>query len=78
LPVSFNGCWPNLEHQRSDRLLYPCGSLTHHGVENIGYDVRFPVSMVREGWNEVVVENGGKQPITVVCIELAIRPAIPV
>jgi hypothetical protein len=78
LPVSFNGCWPNLEHQRSDRLLYPCGSLTHHGVENIGYDFRFPVSMVREGWNEVVVENGGKQPITVVCIELAIRPAIPV
>lgn len=77
LPVSVNGCWPNLVHQRTDRLLFPCGSLTHHVPENAGYDLRFPVSLVREGWNEIVVENGGSQPITIVCIELAVRPAMP-
>jgi len=75
LPVSVNGCWPVLDHQRTDRLLYPCGSLSHHVPENIGYTIRFPVSLIREGWNEIVVENGGSDPITVVCIELAVQPA---
>jgi hypothetical protein len=74
LPVSFNGCWPRLEHTRSDRLVFPCGSLTHHTPDHVGCDFRFPVSLVREGWNEVVLENGGEQPITIVCLELAVRP----
>ena len=73
LPVSINGCWPQLQHDRSDRLLFPCGSLTHHTPEHVGYNFRFPVSLVRDGWNEIVVENGGDQSITVVCLELAIR-----
>ena len=73
LPVSFNGCWPRLERTRSDRLLFPCGSLTHHIPDNAGYDFRFPVSLVRDGWNQVVVENGGDQAVTVVCLELAVR-----
>ncbi|HRP06606.1 MAG TPA: hypothetical protein PLV87_16960, partial [Opitutaceae bacterium] len=70
LPVSVNGCWPVIEYTPNDRLLFPCGSLTHHTPENIGYDFKFPVSLIREGWNEVVVENGGSQPVTLVCIEL--------
>jgi len=73
LPVSINGCWPKLEYQKSDQLLFPCGSLTHHVPENVGYDFRFPVSLIREGWNEIVVENGGSSQITVVCIEIAVR-----
>jgi len=77
LPVSFNQCWPVVEHTPTDRLLFPCGSLTHHTPEHRGYDFKFPLSLVRHGWNEVVVENGGDQPITIVCIELAIRPAAP-
>jgi len=74
LPGSFNGSWPNCQNQRNDRLLFPCGSLSHHVPENIGYDVVFPVATIRDGWNEIVVENGGREAITVVCLELAVRP----
>jgi hypothetical protein len=74
LPVAINGCWPQREHTRSDRLLYPCGSFTHHAPANRGYDFKFPVSLVRDGWNEVTVENGGDKTITVVALELAVRP----
>lgn len=74
LPTSFNGCWPNLENERTEKLLFPCGSLAHHTKDHTGYNFRFPVSMIREGWNEIVIENGGKQPLNVMCIELAVRP----
>ncbi len=74
LPVSFNGCWPRLEHTRSDKLLFPCGAFTHHAAANDGCDFRFPISLVRDGWNEIVVENGGDRTITVVGVELAVRP----
>ena len=77
MPVAFNACWPVVEHTPTDLLLFPCGSLTHHVPENKAYDFRFPISLIREGWNEVVVENGGDQPITLVCIELAVRPTNP-
>ena len=76
LPVSINGCWPQREHTRSERLLFPCGAFTHHGPEHFGCDFRFPVSLVRDGWNEIVVENGGDQTITVMAVELAIRPQV--
>lgn len=74
LPVSINGCWPRREHTRSDRLLFPCGSLTHHAPAHFGCNFRLPVSLVRDGWNEIVVENGGDQTITVMAVELAIQP----
>ena len=73
LPVSFNACWPRIAHTASDRLLFPCGSLTHLTPAHHGRDYRFPVSLVRDGWNEVVVENGGKAPLTLASIELAVR-----
>ena len=75
LPVAINGCWPKKDFARSPRLLFPCGSLTHHATAHAGYDFVFPVSLVRDGWNEIEVENGGDQTITVVALELAIRPA---
>lgn len=74
VPVSFNGCWPRLAHTRSTQLLFPCGSLTHHAPAHVGLNFVFPVGLVRDGWNEVVVENGGNQAILLVCIELAVRP----
>ncbi|MBC7369698.1 MAG: hypothetical protein H7343_23260, partial [Undibacterium sp.] len=73
LPVSFNASWPRLAHTPSDRLLFPCGPLTHLTPAHHGRDYRFPVSLVRDGWNEVVVENGGNRPITLASIELAVR-----
>ena len=75
LPVSFNGGWPQREHTRSDKLLFPCGAFTHHAGANFGCDFQFPVSLVRDGWNEIVVENGGDKTIAIVGIELAVRPA---
>jgi hypothetical protein len=77
LPVSINGCWPSVEATPTDRLLFPCGSLTHLTAAHRGYNFRFPVTLVRDGWNEIMVENGDEQPITVDAIELAIRPAAP-
>jgi hypothetical protein len=76
LLASFNGTWPSREHTRSERLLLPCGALSHHAPANIGCDFRFPVALVRDGWNEIVVENGGDKTITVVGIELAIRSKV--
>lgn len=75
LPVSFNGCWPCVDYVATDELLFPCGSLTYFTAEHKGYNFRFPAALVREGWNEIAIENGGEQPITVVALELAVRSA---
>ncbi len=77
LPVSINGCWPSLEAAPTNKLLFPCGPLTQLTPAHTGYDFRFPVSLVRDGWNEITVENGGATPITIAAIELAVRPAAP-
>ncbi len=73
LSVSVNECWPQLKHERSDNLLFPAGSLTHLSNDHAGYTFRFPVSLVRDGWNDIVVENGGQEAVTVAAIELAVR-----
>ena len=44
-------------------------------AEHVAYNVRFPLALIREGWNEIVVENGGPQTLTVVGLEVGIRPA---
>jgi hypothetical protein len=74
LPVAFNGCWPRLEHAATNELLYPCGCLTQLTPAHQGYNFRFPVELVRDGWNEITIENGNEESLTIVCIELAIRP----
>jgi hypothetical protein len=73
LPVAFNGCWPKSDHIATDELLFPCGPLTHLTAAHRGCNYRFPASLIRDGWNEVTVENGGEQPITIAAIELAVR-----
>ena len=74
LPVAFNGCWPRLEHAATNELLYPCGCLTQLTPAHQGYNFRCPVELVRDGWNEITIENGNEESLTIVCIELAIRP----
>ncbi|WP_229311199.1 hypothetical protein [Larkinella soli] len=74
LAVSVNGCWPNLTSESSQKLLFPCGPLTHHIPDHLGYNYRFPVSLLTDGWNRIVVENQSKELITVAAIELAVRP----
>lgn len=73
LSVSFNECWPLLQSERQDKLLFPTGSLTHLSKDHAGYRFRFPITLVRDGWNEIVVENGGQESLTVVGIEVAVR-----
>ena len=77
LPISFNNSWPNVAAVPTDELLYPCGSLTHHIPENRAWNFHFPVSLVRDGWNEISIENGGEAPLTLLALELAIRPVTP-
>lgn len=74
LPVAINGGWPQLTSARSEKLLFPCGSFTAHAADHVGYDFRFPLSLLRDGWNEITVENGGATTISVVALELAVRP----
>jgi len=72
LPVSFNGSWPNAARIATDRLLFPCGSLTHHGATHTAYNYEFPLDLIREGWNELELYNGASSTITVVAVELAV------
>lgn len=74
LPVSFNGSWPLIKYECVDELLFPCGPLTHFTNEHVGYNYRFPLVLIRDGWNEIVVENAGKKPMTIACIEVGVRP----
>ncbi|WP_421828525.1 hypothetical protein [Larkinella sp.] len=73
MPVSVNGCWPNLQNESTDKLLRPCGSLTHLTKDHVGYTYRFPVSLITDGWNKIVVENQSKEPITVAALEIAVQ-----
>ena len=73
LPVSFNGSWPLIKHQCVNELLFPCGPLTHLTNEHVGYTYAFPLTLIRDGWNEIVIENAGKKPMTIACIEVGIR-----
>jgi hypothetical protein len=73
MPVSVNGCWPNLKNESTEKLLLPCGSLTHLTKDHIAYNYRFPVSLLTDGWNKIVVENQSKELITVAAIELVVQ-----
>lgn len=74
MPVAINGGWPNIENTETEKLLMPCGSLTHHVPAHHGYNYRFPVSVIRDGWNEISVENGSPEAFTIVSLEVAVRP----
>ena len=73
MPVSINGCWPNLKNEPTDKLLLPCGALTHLTKDYVGYKYRFPVSLITDGWNKIVVENQSKEPITVATLEIVVQ-----
>lgn len=74
LPVVFNACWPNAKSTATDRLLYPCGLLTHHTPDRVAYNYEFPIELIRDGWNEIVLENGAATPVTIASLELAVMP----
>ncbi|MBI2192316.1 MAG: hypothetical protein HYU36_10060 [Planctomycetes bacterium] len=83
LGVSFNGSWPNFSSRLTSQLLFPTGQYTHHVPEHQALDYTFPASLIREGWNEVLLIHGGRERATreqrarhsvnVVSVELAVR-----
>jgi hypothetical protein len=84
--IQLNGAWPRFDRRPDDLLLFPVGGMTHHVPEHVGLDFVFPVSAIREGWNELVVMNGtpkefgadqSKQFVRVESLELAVRKARP-
>jgi hypothetical protein len=84
LGVRFNECWPSFEGEPTDQLLFPAGDLTHHVPEHQAYNYRFPVTAIREGWNEIELfdprPEGGtarvqhEQAVHVVNLDLAVVP----
>jgi hypothetical protein len=82
--VSFNGSWPIFEAQLTDELLFPVAPFTHHKPEYQAFNFRFSASEVNEGWNEITVYNGSRQPVTlgqccdyaihIESVELAVHP----
>jgi hypothetical protein len=71
--TAFNGEAPNFEGEPTRDLLFPCGPYRQHTSENVAWNFRHRVSLVRDGWNEITVHNRGRRPLTLVCVEPAIR-----
>jgi hypothetical protein len=81
--VYLNGCWPNFNSKRDERLLFPVSTMTHHHPDQVGLNFPFPLSAIREGWNEIVVMNGApkqigtdqsKETLNILSLECAVRP----
>ena len=83
LAISFNGSWPRYDTEETDRLLFRTGIYTRHIEKHRAFNVRFPVSAIRDGWNEVLVYNGRKESkvpaeqtarmVRIVSVELAVK-----
>ncbi len=80
--VYLNGCWPNFRSTLDERMLFPVATMTHHIPEQVGLNFSFPLSGIREGWNEIVVMNGApknhfadqsRETVTIVSLEAAVR-----
>ena len=81
--LSFNESWPRFDCAATDALLEPAGALTHHVPEHTVIDFTFPASVIREGWNDLIVVHGGlaedlahrrELAVDIVGIELLVEP----
>ncbi|NQU09845.1 hypothetical protein HQ590_03570 [bacterium] len=81
--VYLNGSWPRFDGTADERLLFPVATMTHHTPDHLGLNFRFPLSSIREGWNEIVVMHGQPKDfwadqsgdsVTVESLECAVRP----
>lgn len=62
LGVSFNEGWPNFEAEIGERLLCPCGKYVLMEEGHVGYTFTFPLTVLREGYNEIAVFNWVQLP----------------
>lgn len=61
LGVSFNGGYPTYAGRETDRLIFPAGNFTHHLPEHRAIEYRFPVTDIKEGWNDIQVSSGSRK-----------------
>ena len=75
LGVALNGAWPVFERQKTPELLFPAGPYSHHVPEHLVFDYQLDPSLLRDGWNEVLLVHAGDEPATVdvASLELAIK-----
>jgi len=64
LGVSFNGGWPTFDARPTDELLFPTGVYTHHVPEHTAFNFAFDPSLIRDGWNEILVFNASHEKQT--------------
>lgn len=82
LGIYLNGCWPNFDSKADEKLLFPVATMTHHAPGQVGLNFHFPLSGIREGWNEIVVIHGtARNPdadqsadaVTILSLEAGVR-----
>lgn len=73
--TSVNGRGPNPRGRSTRDLLFPSGPYVQHVPEHAAWNFLHPVTVLRDGWNEITVHNRGPGPLNLVCVELAIRPS---
>ena len=71
--VSVNGSPPDFAGRPTRDLLFPCGPYRRHVPEHLAWNFRVPVAVLRDGWNEITVHHDGPRPLSLACIELALR-----
>ena len=73
--ISLNGSWPCYEGKLIRRLLFTVGGLSHHADEHIALAFEVDASLLRDGWNEVLVNGDPGKPVRVVGVELGVFDA---
>lgn len=73
LTTSFNGHAQVTAGTPTRDLLFPCGPYRRHTRENAAGNFCYPTHLIHDGWNEITVHNHGPRPLTLVCVELAVR-----
>lgn len=71
--ASVNGSRPDFAGRPTRNLLFPCGPYRRHVPEHLAWNFRIPVAVLRDGWNEITIHNDGAQPLSVACVEIAVR-----
>ena len=74
--VSFNGAWPVFDRRETDELLFPAGPYTRHVDEHAAYNYLLPVEAIRDGWNEIVIDNESPEELAVVALELGVKRSL--
>ncbi len=73
--VSLNGSWPIFASTPTRVLLFACGDYTEHLPEHLAFEFILPASLVKEGWNEILLFHHPDHPagLSIQSIEIALQ-----